>query len=64
MIRNAILTLVAAWAVCLVNLQLRSQVPPPLPSVELPADLAPVLVDYENAWQSHDSKKLAALFAQ
>jgi len=63
MIRYVTVTLVAAWAVCLPNLQLSSQVPPQLPSVELPADLAPVLVDYENAWQLHDSKKLAALFA-
>jgi ketosteroid isomerase-like protein len=63
MIRYSTLTLVAAWAVCLLHPQLSSQVPPQPSSVELPADLASVLVDYENAWLSHDSKKLAALFA-
>ena len=64
MIRSATLTMVAAWAVCLFAPQLGSQVPPQPPSVELPADLASVLIDYENAWQSHDSKRLAALFAK
>jgi ketosteroid isomerase-like protein len=35
-----------------------------LPSVELPAPLARVLTDYENAWQKKDASALAALFAE
>jgi ketosteroid isomerase-like protein len=34
------------------------------PSVELPADVARVLRDYEAAWQARDAAKLAALFAE
>jgi ketosteroid isomerase-like protein len=36
----------------------------PLPSVTLPPELARVLGDYEAAWQAHDPKKLATLFAE
>jgi ketosteroid isomerase-like protein len=35
-----------------------------LPSVELPAELARVLRDYERAWQARDSVALANLFAE
>lgn len=35
-----------------------------LPSVELPAELARVLTDYESAWQAKDAAALAALFAE
>lgn len=35
---------------------------PSLPSVELPADLARVLRDYEKAWAANDVAALAALF--
>ena len=34
------------------------------PSVNLPADLARVLTDYEAAWQSRDAARLAGLFAE
>ena len=34
------------------------------PSVELPADLARVLRDYEEAWRARDPEKLAALFTE
>jgi ketosteroid isomerase-like protein len=36
----------------------------PLPSVELPAELARVLTDYEAGWQAKDEVALAALFAE
>jgi ketosteroid isomerase-like protein len=36
----------------------------PLPSVELPAELARVLRDYEKAWQARDAAALAGLFAE
>ncbi len=36
----------------------------PLPSVELPAELARVLTDYEAAWQAEDEVALANLFAE
>jgi len=36
----------------------------PLPSVELPAELARVLTDYEVAWAAKDAKALAALFTE
>jgi len=35
-----------------------------LPSVELPAELARVLTDYETAWQAKDANALANLFAE
>jgi ketosteroid isomerase-like protein len=38
--------------------------PPELPSVTLPAPLARVLTDYEQAWQDKDAAALAALFAE
>lgn len=43
----------------------RAQEPtaPPLPTVELPAQLERVLRDYEAAWQARDAHALAALFA-
>jgi ketosteroid isomerase-like protein len=34
------------------------------PTVELPPDLARVLVDYETAWAARDAKALAELFAE
>ena len=37
---------------------------PQLPSVVLPAELQRVLTSYEKAWQAHDAKALAALFAE
>jgi ketosteroid isomerase-like protein len=42
------------------------QAPPPgnEPSVELPADLARVLRDYETAWAARDAAALARLFAE
>jgi ketosteroid isomerase-like protein len=36
----------------------------PLPSVTLPAPLARVLTDYEEAWAGKDAAALAALFAE
>ena len=36
----------------------------PLPSVELPPELARVLTDYEEAWQKRDAAGLAALFTE
>src|SRR5688572_16579131 len=36
---------------------------PPLPSVNLPADLDRVLRDYERAWKSGDASSVAALFS-
>lgn len=36
----------------------------PLPSVELPAERARVLREYERAWQARDSAALANLFAE
>jgi ketosteroid isomerase-like protein len=38
--------------------------PAPLPSVTLPAPLARVLTDYEQAWARKDAAGLAALFAE
>jgi len=35
-----------------------------LPSVNLPPELARVLMDYESAWQARDPKKLTMLFAE
>lgn len=37
---------------------------PPQPSVQLPADLARVLTDYETAWRSRNASALARLFAE
>lgn len=37
---------------------------PPLPSVDLPAELARVLTDYEQAWQNMDEEALANLFTE
>ena len=37
---------------------------PPQPSVDLPAELARVLTDYENAWGKRDAAALAQLFAE
>jgi len=34
------------------------------PTVELPPELARVLVDYETAWAARDAKALSALFAE
>jgi ketosteroid isomerase-like protein len=36
----------------------------PLPSVDLPPELARVLRDYEKAWQARDAAALAELFAE
>ena len=36
----------------------------PLPSVDLPPELARVLRDYERAWQARDAEALAQLFAE
>jgi len=38
--------------------------PDPLPSVELPAALARVLRDYEEAWEARDAGALARLFTE
>ena len=38
--------------------------PAPLPSVNLPPELARVLTDYEAAWGSRDAAALAGLFAE
>ena len=38
--------------------------PPDLPSVTLPAELARVLTDYEDAWKKRDAAALAQLFAE
>jgi phosphohistidine phosphatase SixA len=57
----------------LVELQYGAPSPPPaapaqeaapLPSVELPRELARVLTDYETAWQNKDEDALAKLFAE
>lgn len=63
MIRIGTVTLLAAGVVLMLSFELHSQAPQPLPSVELPQELARVLTDYENGWQSRDSEKLASLFA-
>ena len=42
----------------------QSPEPAPLPSITLPAPLARVLADYEQAWQAKDAAALAALFAE
>jgi len=42
----------------------RDPVPAPQPSVELPAELARVLRDYERMWGSKDAAGLARLFAE
>ncbi|HXV12971.1 MAG TPA: DUF4440 domain-containing protein [Candidatus Krumholzibacteria bacterium] len=36
----------------------------PLPSIELPKDLARVLTDYETGWRNKDEKALASLFTE
>ena len=36
----------------------------PVPSVQLPPDVARVLRDYETAWQQRDAKALAKLFTE
>lgn len=38
--------------------------PNPTPSVELPAELARVLTDYESAWAKGDAAALASLFVE
>jgi ketosteroid isomerase-like protein len=38
--------------------------PPPLPSVELPAEMDRVLRDYERLWAAGDAAGLAAIFAE
>jgi ketosteroid isomerase-like protein len=40
------------------------QQPPQLPSVDLPAPLARVLTDYEQAWQAKNPEALSNLFAE
>jgi hypothetical protein len=62
MTRTAKIILLSAWALCMLSPRMNSQSNQEISSVELPRDLARVLVDYENAWQSHDGKKVAALF--
>ena len=42
----------------------QTPLPPPLPSVQLPAPLARVLTDYETAWRGKDAAGLAALFSE
>lgn len=42
----------------------QSGAPAPQPSVELPADLARVLNDYEAAWRASDAAALARLFVE
>jgi len=62
MTRTAKIILLGAWALCMLSPRMNSQSNQQISSVELPRDLARVLVDYENAWQSYDGKKVAALF--
>lgn len=64
MTRFATLMLLGPLAVLALSARLHSQSPHEISSVELPGDLARVLLDYENAWQSRDGKKLAALFTE
>jgi ketosteroid isomerase-like protein len=64
-----LLTTAAAAGISLALLMpcaLRAQgaAPQPLPSVELPDDLARVLTDYEVAWGNRDAAGLAALFTE
>src|SRR5262245_18314553 len=42
----------------------QQQTPAPLPSVELPPELARVLTDYESAWSKRDAAALSQLFAE
>ena len=45
-------------------LRAQEPAPTPLPSITLPAELARVLTDYEDAWHKKDAAALAALFAE
>ena len=61
-IRIGTLIWVAAIALCA---PVAAQAPStPLPNVQLPAPLARVLTDYENAWRARDAARLAALFTE
>lgn len=51
-------------AFVLLGAPVTAQVPEAQPSVELPADLARVLRDYEQAWGKKDAPALARLFAE
>jgi ketosteroid isomerase-like protein len=57
--------LIALLTVAAATTAAAQQAPPPgdEPSVELPADLARVLRDYETAWAARDAAALARLFA-
>jgi ketosteroid isomerase-like protein len=59
--RAAIVFLILATAVAAVAEQ--TSKPADQPSVELPAELARVLRDYEAAWSARDAARLAQLFA-
>ena len=60
--RPTILLLTAALA--FVPASAAPPLPQPAASVELPAELARVLTDYETAWGAKDFKALAALFTE
>ena len=44
--------------------QQSAPIPAQQPSVQLPAELARVLTDYENAWRSRNASALSRLFAE
>ncbi|MGH9869905.1 MAG: YybH family protein [Candidatus Polarisedimenticolia bacterium] len=57
-------TLLVAGALAVLPVFAAPPLPQPTPSVELPADMARVLTDYETAWGAKDIKALAALFTE
>jgi ketosteroid isomerase-like protein len=57
-------TILAFLALSILPARAQEPPPSPMPSVELPAPLARVLTDYENAWHKKDAAALAALFAE
>lgn len=70
MSRASLIVLVLGGVLCTAPVQVSAQGTPPtaavapLPSVELPAELARVLRDYERLWKAGDATGLAALFTE
>ncbi|HKY31917.1 MAG TPA: nuclear transport factor 2 family protein [Candidatus Polarisedimenticolia bacterium] len=66
-VRSGRLTLYCVVALLVLGVSFAQQPSPPAvahPSVTLPAELARVLTDYEEAWRKKDFKALAQLFAE
>jgi ketosteroid isomerase-like protein len=64
MLKMLIAMLLVPAAVSVAAAQNQQASTPALPSVELPAELARVLTDYEAAWQAKDAAALARLFVE